>query len=101
MTQRRRTTWLCAAALGVCTLSAAFTPSASFASSAPMTSPSQAQTLAFSEGRLSYLKAGSGPAVVIVHGVGGHKEDWTGLIGALTGTLAVLNASSLAKSKSG
>ncbi|KPF70583.1 alpha/beta hydrolase [beta proteobacterium AAP99] len=25
---------------------------------------------------LAYLKTGQGPAVVIVHGVGGHKEDW-------------------------
>jgi triacylglycerol lipase len=26
--------------------------------------------------RLAYLQQGSGPAVVIVHGIGGHKEDW-------------------------
>lgn len=31
----------------------------------------------------SYLKWGSGPAVVIVHGVGGHKEDWIGVSEAL------------------
>jgi pimeloyl-ACP methyl ester carboxylesterase len=31
----------------------------------------------------SYLKQGSGPALVIVHGVGGHKEDWKGLMAVL------------------
>lgn len=33
---------------------------------------------------LAYLQAGSGAAVVIVHGVGGHKEDWTAVITALS-----------------
>jgi pimeloyl-ACP methyl ester carboxylesterase len=33
---------------------------------------------------MSFLKAGSGPAVVIIHGIGGHKEDWTSLIEALS-----------------
>jgi abhydrolase domain-containing protein 6 len=32
---------------------------------------------------LAYTQAGSGPAVVIVHGVGGHKEDWAGVQNAL------------------
>lgn len=32
---------------------------------------------------LSCITAGSGPAVVIVHGVGGHKEDWLGVADAL------------------
>jgi pimeloyl-ACP methyl ester carboxylesterase len=41
------------------------------------------RSLALRHGVLSCLKAGTGPAVVIVHGVGGHKEDWTGLMGAL------------------
>ena len=31
----------------------------------------------------AYLKIGSGPAVVIIHGVGGHKEDWRGVAEAL------------------
>lgn len=33
---------------------------------------------------LAYLKQGSGPALVIVHGVGGHKEDWAGVSAALS-----------------
>lgn len=32
---------------------------------------------------LAYTESGSGPAVVIVHGVGGHKEDWAGVATAL------------------
>jgi len=31
----------------------------------------------------AYFKLGSGPAVVIIHGVGGHKEDWRGVAEAL------------------
>ena len=34
-------------------------------------------------GDLSFLKGGSGPAVVVIHGIGGHKEDWTALVAAL------------------
>jgi pimeloyl-ACP methyl ester carboxylesterase len=41
-----------------------------------------AETLKVGEDTLSYLTAGSGPALVIVHGVGGHKEDWVGVIAA-------------------
>lgn len=33
---------------------------------------------------LAYLETGSGPAVVIVHGVGGHKEDWAGVAVSLS-----------------
>lgn len=36
-----------------------------------------AQTLQVGDATLAYLTAGSGPAMVIVHGVGGHKEDWS------------------------
>jgi pimeloyl-ACP methyl ester carboxylesterase len=32
----------------------------------------------------AYLKQGKGPALVIVHGVGGHKEDWKGVMSALS-----------------
>jgi 2-hydroxy-6-oxonona-2,4-dienedioate hydrolase len=32
---------------------------------------------------LAYLKQGSGPAVLIVHGIGGHKEDWQATMAAL------------------
>lgn len=35
-------------------------------------------------GKLSFLKAGTGPAVIVIHGIGGHKEDWTGLMMALS-----------------
>jgi pimeloyl-ACP methyl ester carboxylesterase len=35
-------------------------------------------------GVLSFLKGGTGPAVVVIHGIGGHKEDWTSLIAALS-----------------
>lgn len=31
----------------------------------------------------AYFKIGFGPAIVIVHGVGGHKEDWRGVAEAL------------------
>jgi len=30
----------------------------------------------------AYTRTGSGPALVIVHGVGGHKEDWAGVAAA-------------------
>jgi triacylglycerol lipase len=39
--------------------------------------------------RLAYLKAGQGPAVVIIHGVGGHKEDWQGVMKALAASHTV------------
>ncbi len=35
---------------------------------------------------LAYIEAGAGPAVVIIHGVGGHKEDWAGVVEALAPT---------------
>ncbi|CAL78152.1 putative enzyme with alpha/beta-hydrolase domain; putative triacylglycerol lipase (esterase) [Bradyrhizobium sp. ORS 278] len=36
----------------------------------------ETKRLAFGEKTLAYFELGSGPALVIVHGVGGHKEDW-------------------------
>ena len=36
--------------------------------------------------KLAYLEMGAGPAVVIIHGVGGHKEDWKGVAAALSAT---------------
>jgi hypothetical protein len=33
------------------------------------------QKLIIGDKSLAYVEAGSGPAVIIVHGVGGHKED--------------------------
>jgi dienelactone hydrolase len=41
------------------------------------------------EKTLAYVQSGSGPAVVIVHGVGGHKEDWQGVAAALANTHTV------------
>lgn len=40
--------------------------------------------------RLAYVRAGQGPAVVIIHGMGGHKEDWAGLAAALAADHLVL-----------
>jgi pimeloyl-ACP methyl ester carboxylesterase len=45
-----------------------------------------AQTLQVQGQALSYLKAGKGSPVLIVHGIGGHKEDWAGLVTALSAT---------------
>ncbi|RTL22945.1 MAG: alpha/beta fold hydrolase [Burkholderiales bacterium] len=35
---------------------------------------------------MAYMKYGQGEPVLIVHGIGGHKEDWTGLVQALAPT---------------
>ncbi len=45
-----------------------------------------AHTLAVGDKTLAYLSAGAGPALIIVHGVGGHKEDWQGVAAALAMT---------------
>ncbi|MBC7941506.1 MAG: alpha/beta fold hydrolase [Chitinophagaceae bacterium] len=50
--------------------------------STPLPAP-QAATLQAAGQPLAYLKQGSGPAVVLVHGVGGHKEDWQATMAAL------------------
>lgn len=44
---------------------------------------SQTQTIAVDGKSLAFVEGGSGPAVVIIHGVGGHKEDWKGVAEAL------------------
>lgn len=43
----------------------------------------------------AYFKIGSGPAVVIVHGVGGHKEDWRAVAEALAGKHTVYSVDML------
>jgi len=48
------------------------------------------KTLAVGDKTLAYYELGQGPAVVIVHGVGGHKEDWRGVAEALAKTHHVL-----------
>ena len=46
--------------------------------------------LAFADKSLAYVEQGSGPAIIIVHGVGGHKEDWAGVATALADTHCVI-----------
>lgn len=46
-------------------------------------------SIATPPGQLAFLKSGAGPAVVIIHGVGGYKEDWQGVIAALSGDRTV------------
>jgi triacylglycerol lipase len=48
-----------------------------------MTEPSSVKTLDVGGKTLAYAEMGTGPAVVIIHGVGGHKEDWAGVGAAL------------------
>jgi pimeloyl-ACP methyl ester carboxylesterase len=47
-----------------------------------MTTAPASLLLAVGTDTLAYLKTGSGPALVIVHGVGGHKEDWQAVMAA-------------------
>lgn len=46
----------------------------------------QPGALAVGDKTLAYVSLGEGPAIVIIHGVGGHKEDWTGVALALSAT---------------
>jgi abhydrolase domain-containing protein 6 len=48
----------------------------------------------------AYLKQGTGPSLVIVHGVGGHKEDWQGLMAAMAATHTVYAVDMLGFGKS-
>jgi triacylglycerol lipase len=52
------------------------------ATDTPVTNPQHGQVSADAH-RLAYLRMGSGPALLIVHGIGGHKEDWQGTMAAL------------------
>lgn len=54
-------------------------------STTPGTATSSHQ-LKLDDKSLAYLEAGKGPAVVIIHGVGGHKEDWAGVVATLANT---------------
>lgn len=67
-----------AAAASALTLAASMATAAP-AAPAPMTLNVDGQAL-------SVIQAGKGPAVMIVHGIGGHKEDWAGLVQALAPT---------------
>jgi len=56
-----------------------------------MTASTNAAKMLSVDGKtLAYLEMGAGPTVVIIHGVGGHKEDWKGVAAALAGTHHVL-----------
>jgi pimeloyl-ACP methyl ester carboxylesterase len=52
----------------------------------PMSSSREPQSLTFDAlgQSVAYLKEGSGPALVIVHGLGGHKEDFKAVIQILS-----------------
>ena len=52
-------------------------------------SPADVHQITTPSGNLAFTKSGSGPAVVIVHGIGGHKEDWAGLAASLAPTHTV------------
>ncbi len=56
--------------------------------------------LAIGDQALAYLKAGRGPAVVVIHGIGGHKEDWKGTMAALAGRHTVYAIDMLGYGKS-
>jgi pimeloyl-ACP methyl ester carboxylesterase len=53
------------------------------------TSAPRAATLQVAGQTVAYLKQGSGPAVVIVHGIGGRKEDWQATMATLAGKRTV------------
>lgn len=69
----------CLAAAATALALAAGTANAAPATPVPMTLKVDGQTL-------SVIQSGQGPAVMIVHGIGGHKEDWAGLVQALAPT---------------
>jgi pimeloyl-ACP methyl ester carboxylesterase len=52
-------------------------------------STSLAKTLSFAGNTVAYLMQGQGPAVVIVHGIGGRKEDFAAVASALAPTFTV------------
>jgi len=60
---------------------------AQIATESPMTTSQQ--ILDFDGKQLAYLKTGTGPAVIVVHGIGGHKEDFAGLSASLAATNTV------------
>ena len=50
----------------------------------------QFRTLDLADKALAYVAIGQGPTVVIIHGVGGHKEDWMGVAETLATAHRVL-----------
>jgi len=77
---------LCAviATVGIVSACASIAPSSTSPSAA--TSTFTTKTLQVGDKSLAYFERGSGPPVVIIHGVGGHKEDWRGVADALAKT---------------
>jgi abhydrolase domain-containing protein 6 len=62
------------------------------------------KTIAVDDKTLAYTEQGEGPALVIIHGVGGHKEDWAGVANVLEETHRVFSIDMLGfgeSSKSG
>jgi pimeloyl-ACP methyl ester carboxylesterase len=49
----------------------------------------ESKSLTVGENSIVYLKSGTGPALVIIHGIGGHKEDWQGVMEAMSSTHTV------------
>ena len=49
----------------------------------------ESKSFSFQGQKVSYLKQGRGPAAVIVHGLGGHKEDFTQVMDLLAPALTV------------
>jgi triacylglycerol lipase len=90
MTRLRTTTR--AALLGLAALLAAGCAMTPTAPSGPAATAAAAtpRSLALRQGQLSFIRQGQGPAVVIVHGVGGHKEDWLPIVQALAADHTVL-----------
>jgi triacylglycerol lipase len=70
-------------ATALCIIAATSLPGLGSGTAAAAAPPPSAHTLAVGDKTLAYLATGAGPAVVIVHGVGGHKEDWQGVAAAL------------------
>jgi pimeloyl-ACP methyl ester carboxylesterase len=52
-------------------------------------------TVSVGENTLAYLRSGNGPAVVVIHGIGGHKEDWAHLAQSLAGSHTVYSVDML------
>lgn len=74
------------ACVATCTLAGCSANTPSLSTDRPMntsTATSVSRSIQANGQTLAYLKQGSGPAVVVVHGIGGHKEDWQATMAAL------------------
>lgn len=57
-------------------VASAQTAQAAQAAQAPQTAPAQKQVVIFGQ-KIRYVEAGSGPAVILLHGLGGSSQSWT------------------------